>query len=282
MIHSWRSNKNCTKHILLPLISNLQHACSVVKPGYTFLCRMIDLSKRQVHLDSHLWLNAEFWADLQWWATFLDTRNGVSVILALCRCPIDARLVSDICGFWGCGAYFGSKWFTLSWFFCPSWAEAHISVQELLPIVISCAIWGSDHIRCLYDNATVIVMINKHTTKHPVAMHLLRCLFFICAQYNIALSAEHIADDTNEAADALSRNNFLAFFLKVPYTCRALSAIPLALIKILIDQSPNWLSAMWSSSFQACFYTLGTLLTLGASVLAPLYETISCFLTRAL
>lgn len=214
LIYSWRSKKSCTKRTLLSLIGNLQHASSVVRPGRTFLCRMID---RQVHMDGHLRLNAEFRADLRWWATFLDMWNGVSVISALCRRPINARLFTDVSGSWGCGAYFGSKWFALSWSSCPAWAEVHISVQELLPIVVSCAIWGSDmagcHIRCLCDNAAVVVMINKHTSKHPMAMHLLRCLFFIGAQSNITLSAEHIAGVSNEAADALSRNNLPAFFL---------------------------------------------------------------------
>ena len=199
-------------------------------------------------MDGHLRLNTEFHADLQWWATFLDSWNGVSVISALCRRPIDARLVSDASGSWGCGAYFGNKWFTLDWSSCSSWAEVHISVQELLPIVISCAIWGSKmagcHIRCLCDNAAVVVMINKHTSKNPAAMHLLRCLFFI--------SAEHIAGLRNEAADAQSRNNLSTFFQKIPSACRVPSVILPALIEVLLDRRPNWLSAEWSSAFQAC------------------------------
>ena len=162
---------------------------------------MIDLSKRQVHLNGHLRLNTEFRADLQWWATFLDLWNGVAIITALCRRPIDAKLVSNASGSWGCGAYFGNKWFALSWSSCPSWAEVHISVQELLPIIVSCAVWGSEmagcHIRSLCDNAAVVVMINKHTSKNPIAMHLLRCLFFICARFNITLSAEHVAGIRN-------------------------------------------------------------------------------------
>jgi hypothetical protein len=104
MILSWRSKNSCTKRHLLSLIGNLQHASSVVRPGRTFLRRMIDLSKRQVHMDSHLRLNAEFRADVQWWATFLDAWNCVSVISTLCRRPVDARLVSDASGSRGCGA----------------------------------------------------------------------------------------------------------------------------------------------------------------------------------
>ena len=70
-ILSWRTKKSCTKRHLLSLIGNLQHVSLVVKPGRTFLRHMIDLSKRQVHMDGHLRLNAEFRADIQWWATFV-------------------------------------------------------------------------------------------------------------------------------------------------------------------------------------------------------------------
>ena len=87
LILSWRGKKGCSKRELLSLIGNLQHASAVVKPGRTFLRRMIDLSKRQVHLNSHLRLNVEFRADLQWWATFLDSWNGVAIISVLCRRP---------------------------------------------------------------------------------------------------------------------------------------------------------------------------------------------------
>ena len=142
LILSWRGKKGCSKRELLSLIGNLQHASAVVKPGRTFLRRMIDLSKCQVHLNSHLRLNVEFRADLQWWATFLDSWNGVAIISVLCRRPIDAKLVSDASGSWGCGAYLGNRWFSLPWSSCPAWAEVHISVQELLPLVISCAVWG--------------------------------------------------------------------------------------------------------------------------------------------
>ena len=59
MIQAWKRRKSCTKHELLSLIANLQHASSVVKPGCTFLRQMIDLSKRRVHLDGHLRLNTK-------------------------------------------------------------------------------------------------------------------------------------------------------------------------------------------------------------------------------
>ena len=256
LLLTWLPRKSCTKRELLSLCGSLQHASAVVKPGHTFLRRMIDLSRRHIHLDAPMRLNAEFRADLHWWATFIDSWNGVSIIAALCRRPVNDWLTSDASGSWRCGAYFRQSWFNLSWEVCPSWAEVHISIKELLPIVISCAIWSqqmrSCHICCRCDNAAVISMINKHTSRHPVAMHLLRCLFFICAKFNISLTAEHLPGHSNGAADALSRDNRAAFCQAIPYAEISPCSIPSDVLNILIHRQPNWLSAEWSGAFQTC------------------------------
>ena len=256
ILQSWVSRKSCSKRELLSLIGSLQHASAVVKPGRGFLRRMIDLSKRSMHLDAVLRLNAEFRADLHWWATFIESWNGISIMSALCCRPVDAWLTSDASGSWGCGAYFRRRWFNLSWEACPAWTGSHIAVKELLPIVISCAIWGQQmsflHIRCRCDNAAVVSMLNKHTSQHPVAMHLLRCLFFICAKFSISLTAEHLSGRLNGAADALSRGNVASFLQAIPYAAASSCCIPTELLEVLIQRQPNWLSTEWSVAFQAC------------------------------
>ena len=250
-LHAWRDRRSCSKRKLLSMIGTLQHASTVVKPGRTFLRRMIDLSKRQVHLDSHLRLNVDFRADLQWWATFIETWNGMSILSALCKRPIDVKVVSDTSGSWGCGAYFRDEWFSLPWSLCPSWADVHISVKELLPIVIACTTWmAKNHVRAVCDNAVVVVMINKRTSSNPIAMHLLRCLYFICAKYDIMLSSEHVAGSRNKAADALSRKNISVFFQEVPSAHTNPSEIAPSLMEI--NRRPNWLSSDWSRAFQNC------------------------------
>ena len=83
LIQAWQGKKSCTKRQLLSLIGYLQHASTVIKPGRTFLRRMIDTSKRQVHLDAPLRLNTEFRSDITWWALFLDRWNGVSLVASL-------------------------------------------------------------------------------------------------------------------------------------------------------------------------------------------------------
>ena len=53
LIQQWKSRKSCTKRELLSLIGQLQHACRVVRPGRTFLRRMITLSTRAKYIFKH-------------------------------------------------------------------------------------------------------------------------------------------------------------------------------------------------------------------------------------
>ena len=90
LIQSWKERKSCTKYQLLSLIGYLQHASTVVKPGRTFLRRMIDTSKRQIHLDAPMRLNTGFRSDIIWWSLFLERWNGVSIIWSLHKIPVDS------------------------------------------------------------------------------------------------------------------------------------------------------------------------------------------------
>ena len=64
-ISSWQSKKCATKRELLSLIGILQHAAKVVKPGRTFLRRLIDPSSQAKELHHHVLLNLETRSDLQ-------------------------------------------------------------------------------------------------------------------------------------------------------------------------------------------------------------------------
>ena len=89
---------------LLSLIGQLQHACCVVRPGRTFLRRMINLSTVAKELHHRIRLNLGFRSDLQWWATFLPSWIGVGIM----RGGVARRLWGDhdvgclrILGLWG-------------------------------------------------------------------------------------------------------------------------------------------------------------------------------------
>ena len=58
----------------------------------------------------------------------------------------------------------------------------------------------------LCDNEAVVTIVNKGTTKDTECMHLVECLAFIKAKFNVDLVASHIKGKLNTLADALSRN----------------------------------------------------------------------------
>ena len=82
--------------------------------------------------------------------------------------------------------------------------------KELVPIVLSCAVWGPSlakmsEFQC--DNLSLVSAINKGTAKDTLVMHLLHCLWFFTALFDIDVTASHIAGVNNETADMLSRNH---------------------------------------------------------------------------
>ena len=84
-IREWGDRRSCTKRELLSLIGQLQHACCVVRPGRTFLRRMITLSTSAKEMHHHIRLNRGFRSDLLWWACFLPEWNGTSLMSSVVK-----------------------------------------------------------------------------------------------------------------------------------------------------------------------------------------------------
>ena len=103
-------------------------------------------------------------------------------------------LRSNVSGNRGCGAYSGPHWFMLPW--TGSIADYHITLKELIPIVIVGAIWGStwrgSTVLAQYDNTTVVHIVNHSSSKNPDTMHLSRCLAFITAKFDFHVVMSHI------------------------------------------------------------------------------------------
>ena len=102
-----------------------------------------------------------------------------------------ATITSDASGMWGCDAFSSrGEWFQLEW--PDSWRELHITIQELLPIVLSVALWGGQWhdstVRCRCDNAAVVAIVNKGTSRCDKVMQLMRSLFLFTAKHNLILS----------------------------------------------------------------------------------------------
>ena len=102
---------------------------------------MTELSKSAHELHHMVRLNQSFRSDLQWWAHFLPVWNGIGMMSGVVPASFVATLTSDASGSWGCGAYLATgEWFQIKW---PGlWEGVHITIKELLPIVVAELIAG--------------------------------------------------------------------------------------------------------------------------------------------
>ena len=203
----------CLKE-LQSLIGLLNFTCLVVVPGRAFLRRLIDLMKGVRKPYHHIRLSKGAKLDIALWLRFLTDFNGKSFFLDDAWETSDTlKLYTDSAGSIGFGAVFGNRWLHGLW--PASWKTYNIAVLELFPIVIAIHIWGSLMVdKCVLffsDNAAVIDIINKQTSKDASIMVLLRDLVLSCLTHNILFQARHIPGLINSRADYLSRFQVVKF-----------------------------------------------------------------------
>ncbi len=252
---NWRTRKVCRKRELLSLIGSLSHACKAVRAGRTFLRRLIDLSTTVRRLDRHVRLTTCARSDLEWWFQFCSCWNGITMMSTVNKANPDITIISDASGNWGCGAWSGLDWFQLHW--AGPITKYHITVKELVPIIIAAAVWGHNWkgktIRARCDNAAVVSIVNSGTSRVHEAMHLMRCLTFISAKYEFSIVATHIRGVDNTLADALSRNNGALFHSLHPQARPSPTPIPVPLLDLVIVSRPDWLSRHWTQLWSTTF-----------------------------
>ena len=149
------------------------------------------------------------------------------------------------------GVWWHTHWFQLKW---PDNNKLHsIAIKELVPIVIACILWGKQwsgqaiQVHC--DNQAVVEMVNLSHSKDMEISHLLRCLFFITAAFEITLVASHIQGKDNVKADAISRNNLSLFHSQAPEASQAGTVVSESVVELLIHQRPDWTSQSWCQLF---------------------------------
>ena len=244
-LQQWVGRRTCQRRELESLIGLLQHACRVVRPGRSFLRRMIDLLTVAHSSYHHIRLNRQFAADLLWWRTFLSAWNGTYVFPPQREARIE--FASDASGGWGCGACCGQHWWQYQW--PHSETGHHISFLELGAVLMACAVWGREWHGCLVlcwcDNQAAVQAIRARSCKDPGMMHLLRCLFFFEATFQFELVANHIPGVDNQQADLLSRDKLDQFFSLSPQALPTPSPIPPQLPPMLFSSSLDLASPTW-------------------------------------
>ena len=253
MLKSWLSKKKATKREILSLVGTLQHATKVVRPGRTFVSRMYSTAAKLKKMYFYSRLNTAFWSDLFWWHIFLQLWNGYSILRhpALLT-PPDFTAQTDASGIWGCAAVLETEWFQWQW---PSeWLNVGIMAKELVPILFTCVTWGNKlrhrSISFQCDNESLVAAINKGSSKDALVMHLLRCLWFFIAHFDISIAATHLPGVLNTTADHLSRGNLIPAIRSYPALSQQPTHLPPSIFHMVSPQGIDWTSPHFLQLFQ--------------------------------
>jgi len=255
LVASWQKKKKSTKRELSSLAGQLQHAATVLRAGRTFLRRIFDAlaSHAAARPDHHIRLNQGMRSDLAWWNMFLPHWNGVAMMHPRDQQLPEETITSDASGSWGCGSCWGPEWFQLKW--DKNSSTDNIATKELIPSVVPAAIWGrkwkGKSVQARSDNQAVVATINNQTSRDPAIMHLLCCLFFFEAKFDIVLSATHLPGKQNELADHISRNNISPPLLMAYNMQSGPLHVPTPLKELLVETKPDWTSAAWTEMFNS-------------------------------
>lgn len=207
---------------LQSLIGKLQFACKVVRPGRTYLRRLIDMQTDMERAQRRgVWgprrLSNEALADIQWWRHFIARWNGLSLIYDNEWTRWDdpsLLLYTDACLI-GYGARHGNRWFKGTW--TPEQLAAAMRKQkasmpflELHALVHAATVWGhlwgGKKITFMCDCQPAYYAIYRMSSKDSSMAALLRLLSTTASMHSFDFRCVHLSGLTNTIADALSRD----------------------------------------------------------------------------
>ena len=149
LIQAWMGRTSCTVRELDSLVGKFGHAARVVSPGQTIVHRMFELLARVQQSHHQIRLSMAFRSDLQWWSTYLGTWNRVTMMHTLTPGQRPHHVWAHTSGHFGCGTVYPASrsWLQLLWLDLPSQGGMQLQVesillQELLPIILACTLWG--------------------------------------------------------------------------------------------------------------------------------------------
>ena len=196
---------------------------------------------------TYIHLSWDCCADLLWWESFTPQWIGQCFLTLAILMQPSITVTLDTSGMRGCGGIHQEQRFQFTW--SRDWHPVHITAKELVPIVLAAILWGNKWqgqaviFQC--DNQAVIHCIKAHTSKNPVAMKLLRCLFMLAATHDFYPLATHIAGIDNGPAEALSRDMLSTFHHQVPLANPQATEIPHKVTALFQQPAMDWTSPSW-------------------------------------
>ena len=218
-IGKWVRKTTITKKELQSLLGKLFWVAKVVQHARPFMGRLLMQLRTMTSLkDSRkVKLSDESKKDILWWSRYLDTFNGINMIVNDDPIPLSLeQLLDDPHGVCagdatpsGGGAWHGKE------YWCDRLpehlqdAQIPIHVKEFWVLIVSAKLWGDTWTgRCvvLYcDNDSVCDTVAYKKPRDPVLLSLLREFLFIVVSKKFFPVIRKIGTKENEIADHISR-----------------------------------------------------------------------------
>ena len=182
------------------------------------MSRLIVLSETVSELHHKIRISQQVRNDVRIWQAFLEGWNGRSVFLS--RSVVEAHdleFYTDAASTLGYGGIFRSAWFSHTWLSNQPWS---IAIQELYPIVVAAAVWGSQWtgLRILVhcDNKPAVDALNKGYSNKRIMADILRVLMYYSMRHNFSIKGKHVEGKLNVKSDMLSRLQVKEFTATFP------------------------------------------------------------------
>ena len=222
LLQDWNGKQSANQTELQSLCGKLNWACAVIRPGRSFLRRIIDHTKVAGHGEGTI-IPISVRLDIKWWSDCASEYNGVSIMYDIeWTSSTKLHLFTDACNT-GYGASFGNRWI------CGSWTAAELCTAqrgnkqdrysmpylELRSLTLALASWGhllsGKNVEIHCDCLPIVQSIEKRSCREGRAMDLIRAIHTIAARHRFDFKASHVRGVDNVLADALSRNNIPLF-----------------------------------------------------------------------
>ena len=204
-LSTWTIKTTASRKEVESIIGKLQFASKCIKPGRTFISRLINWLRGMNRQGQHR-IPLEARKDLAWWGKFLERYNGVSMLWLHKQPQPDAVIASDACPK-GYGATCGSQYFHRS--FPQEMRNSNIAHLEMLAVLAAIRTWTTElqgkYFWIHVDNEAVATVLNTGASRDVVLQAALRDILMIAATNNFMIKAKHIRGVDNRIPDWLSR-----------------------------------------------------------------------------
>lgn len=232
LLVKWLARLTATERDLASLAGRLLYASRVIRPGRTFLNRVLATKRRAAVAPAAITLDEAFHADLKWWHRSLVATNGISFLdfEPAIEVTLDASSDGWYDGLPGLGGFNLS---TGEYFACttpPELSGWHISDLELVCHLLASRLWSTSwrglHILGHTDNQACFFLLSKGKSRVDQRLRMARTFASLQLEGEFMWESAWISTHDNILADALSRSGEAKYRKIFLSTCSRLGFQP--------------------------------------------------------